>query len=472
MKRRKILNKTKKGAASFYVVAFSTLILVIVAASFATIIISEITRTSNDDLAQSAYDSALAGVEDAKLAYAAYEGCLQAEDEIRPNEEMSCPQVINLVKTGNAQLNNPDSNNDDTNNANSDNKGDKCDMVSSILGRTVNEEDGSVTISESSNGKGEDNGMLQAYTCVIIKTDLSDYRSSVSSSNPVKLVPVKLSDDSSVKAKDIKSVVISWSSDKEVGIPKFNNFRDKDVVFPSATLMTSAPPTIGVSLIQTGGESFSMDSFTVTQGDQTNRGTVYLVPTNIEKSKRTGSSDTYYDTESNVVPKEGFLYSNDKTATNQNKPYLVYCDSKAANGFMCSATLQLPDPIGGDRNKDTFYFTVSLPYGRPATSFSMTFCTGDNDCTVHSGTTEDPDKDDEGEIVVLNGSQVAVDSTGKANDLFRRVEVRLEPRNTSFPYPLYGIQLLDTNKKESNIKKDLYTICEWNFPDRGCPNWQ
>ncbi|MBR2708797.1 hypothetical protein IKE98_00460 [Candidatus Saccharibacteria bacterium] len=467
MKGRKKLDKTKKGAASFYVVAFSTLILVIVAASFATIIISEITRTSNDDLAQSAYDSALAGVEDAKLAYAAYEGCLQAEDEIKPNETMSCSQVISLVKEGNAQLNNPDSS---TNNTNGGIKSDKCDMVSSILGRTVNEEDGSVTVSESSTG--EDNGMLQAYTCVIIKTDLSDYRSSVSSSNPTKLVPVKLADDSPVKAKDIKSVVISWSSDAEVGIPKFNNFRDKDVVFPSATLMASAPPTIGVSLVQTGGDSFSMDSFTMTQGNQTNRGTVYLVPTNIEKDKRTGSSDTYYDTEGNVVPKEGFLYSNDKTATNQNKPYLVYCDPDAANGFLCSATLQLPEPVGGgDRNKDTFYFAVSLPYGRPATSFSMTFCTGSNDCTVQKDTTDDPDQEDKGEIVVLNGSQVAVDSTGKANDLFRRVEVRLEPRNTSFPYPLYGIQLLDTNKRESNIKKDLYTICEWNFPERGCPDW-
>ena len=64
--RKKI--KNKKGAASFYIVAFSTLIMVIIAASFAAIIISEVTRTSNDDLAQSAYDSALAGVEDAKLA--------------------------------------------------------------------------------------------------------------------------------------------------------------------------------------------------------------------------------------------------------------------------------------------------------------------------------------------------------------------------------------------------------------------
>ena len=68
------IRKFKKGAASFYIVAISTLILVIIAASFAAVIISELTRTSNDDLAQSAYDAALAGVEDAKLAYYNYQG--------------------------------------------------------------------------------------------------------------------------------------------------------------------------------------------------------------------------------------------------------------------------------------------------------------------------------------------------------------------------------------------------------------
>ena len=52
-----IKNKFKKGAASFYIVAFSTLILMILATSFAAVIISSLDRTANDDLSQSAYDS-------------------------------------------------------------------------------------------------------------------------------------------------------------------------------------------------------------------------------------------------------------------------------------------------------------------------------------------------------------------------------------------------------------------------------
>ena len=65
----------KKGAASFYVVAIATLILVIIATSFAAIIISEVSRTSNEDLSQSAYDSALAGIEDSELAFYNYQAC-------------------------------------------------------------------------------------------------------------------------------------------------------------------------------------------------------------------------------------------------------------------------------------------------------------------------------------------------------------------------------------------------------------
>ena len=90
--------KFKKGAASFYVVAFSTLILLIIAASFTALVIAQITRSSNADLAQSAYDSALAGVEDAKLAFYNYQKCLaQHETEaegIDNNPEVTCGEII------------------------------------------------------------------------------------------------------------------------------------------------------------------------------------------------------------------------------------------------------------------------------------------------------------------------------------------------------------------------------------------
>lgn len=428
------MKKNKKGAASFYVVAFSTLILVIIAASFATIIISEITRTSNDDLAQSAYDSALAGVEDAKLAYAAYEACMVTDNNIKSVGGMDCNKVTNLIKK-------TDLKNDDP-----------CDMVSQILGRAEKGEE--VKISESTTGE---NNMDQAYTCVKIETDLNEYRASLSSSNPVKLVPAKIKDGAASK---VESINIHWFSTSDAGILKTNNFNGKDVLFPPATVGTSAPPTIGVTLIQTSSD-FSLDSFTMTQNNQTNRGTVYLVPT----TEDYGNGDSYYRAIDNIIDENGFLRSNDKTATNENLPYLVYCNSNTTSGFYCNASIDLPEPVGGERINDTFYFAISLPYGRPATTFSVEFCDGEGGCSRNPDENTDDASGKKSNVVALSGSQIVVDSTGRANDLFKRVEVWLEPSNTSFPYPLYGIQLLDSNNG-STILKDLKVTSEWNFPPR------
>ena len=74
----RLKEKFKKGAASFYNVAFSTLILIIIATSFAVAIVAEVTRSSNDDLSQSAYDAALAGIEDAKLTFMNYQNCINS----------------------------------------------------------------------------------------------------------------------------------------------------------------------------------------------------------------------------------------------------------------------------------------------------------------------------------------------------------------------------------------------------------
>ena len=77
MGKNRNMKRFKQGAASFYMVAITTLVLVIIATSFAAVIIAEIARTSNDDLAQSAYDAAMAGVEDARLAYYNYSNCIE-----------------------------------------------------------------------------------------------------------------------------------------------------------------------------------------------------------------------------------------------------------------------------------------------------------------------------------------------------------------------------------------------------------
>ena len=76
--KKQLIIKTRKGAASIYVVVFVTLILGILTISFVRIMLSEAVQTTNYDLSQSAYDSALAGVEDAKVALLKYHECLSS----------------------------------------------------------------------------------------------------------------------------------------------------------------------------------------------------------------------------------------------------------------------------------------------------------------------------------------------------------------------------------------------------------
>ena len=68
--------KFKNGAVSFYIVVFLTLIFGIITLSFVRIILNEVRETANTDLYNSAYDSALAGIEDAKIALIKYHDCI------------------------------------------------------------------------------------------------------------------------------------------------------------------------------------------------------------------------------------------------------------------------------------------------------------------------------------------------------------------------------------------------------------
>lgn len=454
--KEKMSRKFKKGVASFYIVAFSTLILVIVASSFAMVILSEVTRTSNDDLSQSAYDSALAGVEDAKLAFSNYQRCIEAgftvdknakkDDVIIEDGTVTCEEII-------WWMDHPD-----------------CDMVGHILGRYREDEKGEVEVTDTLSlvgGGDKQSDLNQAYTCVELTTQVDDYRSTLTTTNQTRMVKVSFDDE--FTADKIQAVKISWYSNRADSTHEYSNFisaplySETRVAFqPATTMRVSTPPTLELQLVQTAGQYFTLESFDISRGNQTNRATLYLVPSNNKTAVATSVNTEYYlgsyNGSMNVVSAAQVTKTNDRTI--KNKPFGVYCDDRDAE-FACTTVVNLPRPVdigkGSARNNDTFMFALSLPYSQPDTDFSLEFCTTANCIATNAdGSTTSS------AIAGIKDSQVVIDSTGRANDLYRRVEVRLESADTSFAYPYYAIQLLDDDSS-SSLDKEMTVTSKGDF---------
>lgn len=429
----KLVNKYMKGAASFYIVAFSTLILMIVAISFATVIISEVERTSNDDLSQSAYDSALAGIEDAKLAYYNYQNCLkkgnvQAEE---PNDDLNvtCNEILYYMDIANSDLGAED-----------------CEIVWKILGKSdVNGNKIKGEIVESTSDVSGNN-MYQATTCVTM-TDVSDgYRGTLTSSNIMDVIKLKFANG--VDVDNISSMRLRWFSRDDAVKTMGDNSNAKFVYktgFPTLSVPVTAPPVVSLTILQTG-PVFNIDSFNkIVSNEQTDRGTLYFTP-------------VVGDPSNNYISKSALVKSNDKTV--KNNPYNVECTEyvNRIDGYACSVIVELPKPVDGERNKDTFEAIVSMPYGQPSTEFLLEFYCSDGALCG----TESIGSSSGAPVAKMKGVQLEVDSTGRANDLYRRVVATLKSKNDLTLSVMGPLELLDSGE-DTGLTKNLTVTKEYNF---------
>lgn len=468
--------KTKNGIASFYIIAFSTLILMVIVASFAALIVSEIEKSSNDDLSQSAYDSAMAGIEDAKLAYYKYLDSINGVEDLntiiqQPNDDgnISKGEVVwYMLKSDDDYKELASTNPNLGPNFN------RCDMVKKILNRPND------IVETTEENTGEGNNLQQEYTCVKINTTPTSYVSTLTSTQIIKVNTTSNTNDTTASSNinnDINTIRIKWGRKNDV---KTNNFKDGKVTFSNEA---SNPPTISVGIIQTA-EEFKLSDFDSSKDGQTNRGTVFLVPAD-DQTKATESTDTYsgtYTGTDNMITSDNIADSNNHST--KNLPYLVYCNQE--NEYPCSAVLQLPRPVSNDgtRNKDTFMVVISNPYGQPELEYSLEFCTDENTCASPSSSTFTESTSTEATLkqkaVSLSNMQISIDSTGRANDIYRRVEARLslegtqtdpesilesqtssqQSSNTKLPFPLFALELLDDS---DNLEKEMTVTTEYDF---------
>lgn len=391
---------TKRGAVSIYAVIFLTLMFGIITMSFVRIVINESISTTNADLYKSAYDSALAGIEDAKIAVLKYHDCLSQGYTANKNAgATSCPRIIYEMQEGIASS--------------------SCDVVANVLGR---EKGGEATQhatiiqeTQSTKDKGSSSYMEQAYTCVKITEETDDYLTTLTAADSTRIVPLH-----SANLADVNAIEFSWYSDINASSNDTRYMIDSG---SNSTILKDnsqkyAPPVVTFEIFQTdsanGVPYFSVGELSVNNGKSTGTDHAMLI---FEPRDGTGK---------NVVPASTVLDRSDKYNND-----LIITNCKAGERYACTTTIILPPPYRHTpRATATTFLKVSLPYNRPSTDISISLCKnwngGENKCDGYT---------------TLTGVQAAIDSTGRANDLYRRVEARVELVDLYYPYPEYAVYL-------------------------------
>lgn len=388
-------DNTKRGVASLYVVLFATILFGVITLSFMRIILSEAGQSSDDDLSQSAYDSAMAGVEDAKRAVNEYYACLSSglsasacgADKIFAKD---CDNGIGLAKYFYG-----------------DNYG-------------SNESGWEVKIQENSVGSEVDNASDQAYTCVVISDQVPDYRGTLTADTRTRVIPLSVfNGEHSTNLTNLNRVRFQWYSRLNEG--STSNFSLSNGGKFSSDRTT--PPTIQLTFIHLPGNIASVDFASANNTADYQYSTLILLPTNQNNSSsiiNTVSWSTLLEA-GNVT----------KSSPDRNEPVQVTCS--AAAEFACAVELQ----TGSFGSQDSIFLVASLPYGDTMTDFAAEMV------------------DSNGETIKLVGSQISVDSTGRTSQLVRRVETRLDPADLYFPYPQYA---LDAGGGDGDALKKIFWI--------------
>lgn len=382
---------------------------------FMRIILSESGQSSDDDLSRSAYDAAMMGVEDAKTAVNRYYECL------RTNNSANCKGSFIFD--------------------------DDCTDGIGIAKYLYegNYDDGEVVIQQGVVSGESDDGTGQAYTCVIVRDTVPDYRGILSSDTRTKVVPLAIYDengnDSKINA--VNRIRFSWYSVLNEGDKSALDFADGSNTFGR---VATTPPTITLSFIRVSNNT-QVSTLHSANGDNYgnyNYATFALLPVKSDSNAITTINSDEMVRNGNVI---GY-------AKIPRTPVNVNCNEHATE-FVCAIDLDVSRL--NFNNSDSVFLVVSMPYGDVTTDFMAAMYEGADDKPVD-----------------FVGVQISVDSTGRTSDLVRRVETRLDPADLYFPYPQFEITMDGTGDGLMSKNFWITANCWYNQPRNGgggsCPN--
>lgn len=378
MKGNNIMAKhtnNQSGAVSLFVVIFSALLITVVTVSFMRIMMTSQKQATDTDLSQSAYDSALAGVEDGKRAILKYfEVC---------NPDPTSTVCLNLAATMNNTC---------------------TSAVDTLTGINLTAEEVKLQTSSS------DADLDQAYTCVKINIDTPDYLG-VLEKDASKLISLK-------SVGDFNAIRLSWFSAKDISsgatAADIPNFIDITPLI-SQSGWGNRPSIMRAQLIQYNKTNFLLSDFDNDIGGQSNASTLFLYPSSAPEATEFPDSGRRI---ASISPKR------------------VGCKADFSyGGYACMTELSVPEPIAGSAStREAYLYLTSLYNG---SNFKIEL--------LNSGT-----------IVNFKQVQPEIDSTGRANDLFRRVKSRVEPVDAAFPYPEAAVDLENDLCKNFAVNTSTY----------------
>ena len=361
----------QSGAVSLFAVIFGAMLLTIVTIGFMRLMLMDQRQASDNDLSQSAYDAALAGVEDAK-------------------------RVVRAAQTGNMQaagvLSGPIN----------------CNMIaaSGVVGGSASGE----TVIQTGSGAGKK--FDQAYTCVKIAMQSQDFiykaiedksqlisLRAVSSFNKIIIEWYRRDDESNLNAANAVNTEISTTGELAAK-DKWNS---------------NTPPLVRAQVISPGS-TFNLATLDTT-------GVTSFLRPNVLRSDVLGQTGTTVSGKPSDRPRatDGNEHNNGTNIISCSKTF------RFSGEYSCKAVIDVDEVPAG--SESAFLRLVSIYKG---------------------GSIKVSLQKSDGTTVNFDGVQPIVDSTGRASNLFRRVEARLQIGD-DFAYPDNAVELKNSLCKDFSI---------------------
>ena len=248
----------------------------------------------------------------------------------------------------------------------------------------------------------------QAYTCVKVARDTKDYVKDVSDDNSV-LIPLRT-------VAPVDTIDVSWfaRSNSTSDTVERGPFGDLTTNLTSkSSWETSRPPILRVQFMQYKGGSIDLNLL-----DDANGHTLYLYP----KSAGNPTLDFNLDARRIVT---AFT------------PTRVKCAPTFLSTYACTASIALPNAVGGSASNSMIAYLRITPIYNNAEISVM----------PRNGVTP----------VLFHDLQPSIDSTGRAGDVFRRVQARVEVDDPSVAYPRATVDITNNVCKVFSVTDSVDT---------------